>query len=617
VNRHRLFNPKLPLIFLCLCGGVLQPQQADGAVPVLERTITLSVNQDRIETVLKKVSERGGFTFSYNPAIIDLSRTVTADYANMTVREILDVLFKSTIRYKARGDYVILTKGPDVASADSRVYSGYVVDESTGEKLRDVSVYDPVSLSSAVTDAYGYFQIKIDKPSPDLLLAVNKRNYSDTVVYVSPDKSGLLKIPININKEKIASLADSVGEKLKRFWNTKILNPKSANLSNIQDTIHRTSQFSVFPFVGTNRKLSGNVINDYSFNLFGGYSRGVRKLEIGGLFNVVREDVAGAQFAGMINAVWGKTRAFQLAGFANLNRDSVSGARIAGLVNVSWSPVGNFSMAGLSNFMHGDSRGVHLAGLSNLTLGKQVGPHAAGLFNFSTRDATILQVSGLFNFALENMHGAQVSGLINFTGQSVKGAQVSGFMNYAHKVKGVQLGLINFADSIKGVPIGLFSFVSKGYHKIEISADEIFYTNLAFRTGIRQFYNIFTVGAKPPSFKEENPYWTFGYGLGTAPQITRWLSLNIDVTSNQIVVGQSIEAINLLNKLYLGVEVSPWKKIAFTAGVTLNGYVTDTTYGQYAELFTDYQPRIIRDQTFDNALNLKMWWGGKVGIRFL
>ena len=301
-------------MLICLFAGLLNPQQGLAAIPVLERTITLTLTQERIEEVLKKVSERGNFTFSYSPAIVDVNKTITAVYRDMTVREILDALFNGTIRYKARGDYIILTKNTSSVSADAHVYSGYVVDESTGEKLKDVSVYDPISLSSAVTDAYGYFQIKIDNPSPDLLLAVNKRNYADTIVYVSPDRNGLLKIPININKDRIVSLADSVGEKIKRFWNTKILNPRSANLSNIEDTIYRSSQFSVFPFVGTNHKLSGNVINDYSFNLFGGYSRGVRKLELGGFFNIVREDVKGSQAAGIFNAVGGRTTGISSCG---------------------------------------------------------------------------------------------------------------------------------------------------------------------------------------------------------------------------------------------------------------------------------------------------------------
>jgi hypothetical protein len=149
-----------------------------------------------------------------------------------------------------------------------------------------------------------------------------------------------------------------------------------------------------------------------------------------------------------------------------------------------------------------------------------------------------------------------------------------------------------------------------------LSADEIFYTNLAFRTGVSEFYNIFALGAKPDSFKDE-PFWTFGYGVGSSPKLSRRLYLNVDLTANQIVNGTSIEAINLLNKLYVGLEFQAARKFSITVGATLNGYVTDTTYDGYSELFTDYKPDIIAEEDLDNNLNLKMWWGGKVGIRFL
>lgn len=618
------------LISFVLAAAFLLPDFANGSTPLLERTITISLEQERMDIALKKISQQGNFTFSYNPSNVDVSKIVSVSSAGLTVREVLDQLFKGTVQYKTRGNYIILTKAQ---ATSAKEFSGYVVDEATGQRLKNVSVYDPVSLSSAVTDAYGYFKIKIENPSPDLILAINKQNYTDTIVAVPSGRTGLLKIPIAINKHKIEVMADSVEEKIKRFWETKILNAKSANVDNIKDTIYRKTQISFLPFIGTNHKLSGNVINDYSYNIFGGYSRGVRKLELGGMFNLVREDVEGTQLAGIFNAVGGKTTGFQGAGLANLNLDTVKGAQVAGLINLNWNSSEKFSGAGLINFTHMDSKGVHLAGLANMTLGAQHGGHVAGLFNFSTRSSGPLQMAGLFNFAGGSFKGVQASGLLNFSGKEVRGAQVagllnvapgkitgtqvSGLLNYATKVKGAQIGVINIADSIRGVPFGFFSFVLKGYHQIEVSADEIFYTNLAFRTGVRQFYNIFTVGAKPNTFEQEETFWTFGYGLGTAPRLTNWLSLNIDVTANQVLLGKKLDEINMLNKVYVGAELRPAKKIAFIIGVTLNGYVTDATYTQYPELFTDYTPDIIYDHTYSNDMNLKMWWGGKVGIRFL
>ena len=406
-------------------------------------------------------------------------------------------------------------------------------------------------------------------------------------------------ITLSKSKRKISSVSDSVKVKWKRFWHKQFISPEEVNMANVNDTIHRSRQVSLFPFVGTNHKLSGSVVNDYSFNIYGGYSLGVRKLEMAGIFNIERGDVAGTQFAGGFNGVYGKTKALQMAGIINANHDSTRGPQFAGLINLNWNSVGPFSAAGLLNVTHHQSKGWMLAGLGNATLGEQRGPHVAGLFNFSTKNAGPLQIAGL----------------LNFVGTSMEGAQVSGLINYATHIKGVQLGFINVSDSIRGVPIGFLSFVLKGYHKIEISADEIFYSNVSFRTGVHQFYNIFTAGIKPVN--SEEPFWTFGYGVGTAPRLAKWLSLNVDLISNHVSKGNFTEAINSINKAYVGFEIQPAKKFAIAFGVTLNAYITDTTYDGYTSLFSDYTPKIISDHTYSNNLNMKMWWGGKIGLRFL
>jgi hypothetical protein len=133
---------------------------------------------------------------------------------------------------------------------------------------------------------------------------------------------------------------------------------------------------------------------------------------------------------------------------------------------------------------------------------------------------------------------------------------------------------------------------------------------------VRQFYNIFTAGVMPSTLGQDGTFWTFGYGIGTAPRLNPWLSLNFDLTSNQIVQSNIEDGINMLNKLYLGVDMKVSKYFSVTVGATLNGYVTDTTY-EYSELFTDYKPNIMYDRTYSNDINLKMWWGGKIGLRFL
>lgn len=605
-------------------------QTAWSQTPLLERTITLTLQQERLDIALTRISQQGGFTFSYNPSIVDISRIVNFNFAGQTVREVLEILFEGSIQYKVRGNYIILTKA---INSGAQTYSGYVVDEATGKRLKNVSVYDPLTMSSAVTDEYGFFQIQIDKPTAEeVKLAVARREYGDTVVYVSPSRKGLLRIPMDFDEERMNTLADSVAEKLRRFWHTKVLAPENVNIRNIQDTLYRTTQVSFWPFIGTNHTLSGNVINDYSFNIFGGYALGVKKLEIGGLFNIDRGDVHGTQLASIFNAVGGKSHGFQAAGIANLNLDSVKGVALAGIANVSWAGNEKFSGAGIINFTHGRSAGVHLAGVGNFTLGEQQGTHLAGIYNFATRSSGPVQLAGVMNFtagdhkggqgagivnfAAGNVNGAQVGGILNFAAKKLTGAQVSGVLNYATNVRGVQVGLVNIADSVAGVPIGFFSFVMEGYHQLEFAADEVFYLNASFRTGVHHFYNIFTAGVKPSTFDDEQTYWTAGYGVGTAPKLSRKLRLNADITANQIFSGYTLDALNIVSKLYAGIEYHPARKFGLIAGVTLNSHFTDTNYTEYPELFTDYKPTILHETVYNNNINVKMWLGAKVGVRF-
>lgn len=631
-NRAALFRTICSAVFFltCICTEV----SAQQATPYLERTISIKFENERLDLALKQIGQAAGFTFSYNPSIFDTEKKITYSFTRKTVRQILDEIFQGTISYKIRGKHLILTKAKETSKKEEeKLFSGYVVDESTGERLENVSIYDPVTLSSAVTDSYGYFEIKLDNRAEEIRLAINKQSYTDTLVVVPKSNRRLLNIPIQVDKQKLLVAADSVSEKLRRFWNNKILFPKRPNLLNIDDTLYRDIQFSVVPFVGTNHMLSGNVINDVSFNLFGGYGRSVRTFELGGLFNINREDVGITQIAGVFNTNGGSVKGFQLAGVFNVNNGSVNGAQAAGILNANWNGIEYSSVAGVININRKFSKGAHVAGVGNLTLGDQDGPHIAGVFNIATREGSAAQVAGVgniasrdfhgaqvagvFNIAGKNITGSQVAGVFNITGKSTTGGQLAGVVNIAKKVNGNQLALFNFADSVKGVSVGLLSFVAKGYHKIEISADEVFYNNLSFRSGVRRFYNIFTAGAKPNTYKEPQTFWTFGYGLGTARKLTRWLFLDFDLTANQIMQDSNLARLNLLNKLYVGFDIQFSKHFSFIAGATANAHLTNNAYDDYVELFSDYTPRILLEDQINHQTNLRCWLGAKVGLRFL
>jgi hypothetical protein len=214
--------------------------------------------------------------------------------------------------------------------------------------------------------------------------------------------------------------------------------------------------------------------------------------------------------------------------------------------------------------------------------------------------------------------GSQFAGVTNITTEKISGSQIAALFNYGRHVQGTQIGLFNYADSLGGIPIGLLSIVKTGYHKIELSADEVFYTNLAFRTGMRKFYTMIHAGFKPD--KSINPgdssVWTFGYGLGTARKISNKIFLNIDLSAQHVNKGSFTDALSLLNKINVGFDFQLSKGFSIYTGATLNGYLTDNDYTDYPTLFTDFKPNVFYDENI-NGNNLKMWLGAKVALRFL
>lgn len=531
-------------------------------VPVLEKRLSISAQNERIDSFLKRLSQEAGCVFSYSSSSLEVEKTFSGSFSQRPLREILEVVFEGKVQFKQKGVYVILTpKPPDTKEV---IISGYVVDES-GQGIRDATIYDPITLQSSTTDEYGYFRFEVKNPAAENFeLIINKRDFSDTLLI--EEKTSFQKILLKAEEVDLEEVGKSLASSAKEFWFWTKNSVGQLNSENVRDTLRRDFQLSLVPFVGTNRKISGSVVNDYSLNFLGGYSGGTSKAELGGLFNIDRGDVQSVQLAGLVNQVGGK----------------VSGFQMAGLANSVWAGVDAVQLAGLVNFSVGEVNGV--------------------------------QVAGVLNLNTSSLNGTQVAGLANYSQQDVTGAQVSALLNVGRKVNGSQVALFNYADSISGAPVGLISFVRKGYNTIEIGGNEVLPLNLALRTGTRSFYNILFAGMRPePS---DSLTWSFGYGVGTSPKLGKKTFLNLELSSEQLNKG-NVMAMNLINKLYLGFDYQPAKWLGLYAGPTLNYRVYDSSYKEHPDLFAYSDPKIQSEKFYStNDIGTQLWWGFRAGMRF-
>jgi hypothetical protein len=386
--------------------------------------------------------------------------------------------------------------------------------------------------------------------------------------------------------------------------------------SDTDDYERRPFHIGIIYPISSNGTAAGKYVNKTSLHLLAGYSAGLEGFEASGFGNIENDFVNGAQFAGFFNIVKNEVHGAQFAGFTNLTAGYVKGAQFAGYVNV----VADSVEAG------------QFAGFVNVNTGKTKGVQAAGFVNEVTNDIHAAQLAGFVNYA-HNVKGVQLAGFVNLAMGDVNGFQGSGFVNVAQNVKGVQLSIINIADSIDGVPIGLLSIVRKnGYRRVEVWSSETLQANVAFKTGVEKFYNIFAFGMQ---YAGEEFRWGGGYGIGTNFYSGKVFSMNLDLLSFYIqeedekyrtenIINNDGETltiydsdVNLLNYLRLGLNFQLANHLSIFVAPTFNVMVSEVKNIETGEIGSNLPPSwTVYDKTFDNRTNVKMWPGFNAGLRF-
>lgn len=591
-------------ICVCLLPGYISAQE------LLEKRITLKITNLPLDETLQKIGDLGSFSFSYSPDMIDVKSRVSIQAENRSIREILVAIFKDKVTFKERRRYIILQKKTETEKPEEPEnfdLNGYIIDNKTGKKLANASIYESVTLASAVSNQYGYYKIRLPAAHSSLRLEVRREDYIGKSIPIPTRKDTYLQISLNPDTLKLISgrgakhtpvQVDSLHTKVAvpQFEITKAGLPRDTmfidssasgkaitwadyetlrkkyrrvqnkfvsafasakqaiHTRNIEDTLYAPFQASILPFLGTNHGLSGNIVNEYSINLIAGYSLGVSKFEIGSLINVVRGNVTGFQLGGVANVVGNNVTGFQYANFLNMT-------------------LGNF---------------------------------------------TGFQGTNFINYTGKNFRGFQVAGVGNVVVGVLDGYQFSAGYNYAHTVrKGHQIGFINYADSTAKVPFGLFSWVhSNGYRRYEFSTDEFNYFNTAFKTGVERFYNIFNLGFNGDT--KDKPLFTIGYGFGTAQRLGKGWSANADLTGSIVFLNtdRNDDVNQGIVKFALAIEKKIGPRFALFAGPSLNTFFAKDSGLINAEAKKGLSPVWLGKKP-DGSSKVYGWVGFQAGIRFL
>jgi hypothetical protein len=223
------------------------------------------------------------------------------------------------------------------------------------------------------------------------------------------------------------------------------------------------------------------------------------------------------------------------------------------------------------------------------------------------------QVGFGLNYATD-IKGGQFSFGLNVVGDSAQGGQV-GTLNFARHCTGWQIGVVNLSGSITGTSVGVLSVSLKGYHRFDVSTNDVMPLSLMVRTGVRSFHNI--LGFSPSVTPDER--WGGLYGFGFEPSIGSSGFLNIDLTAEQVVEQRVwVDAVNIVGRLNVSYGRTLVGPLSLSVGPSINVLFTDwrdPETGMYLSTLVPSDPLF---EEVQGTTRMSGWLGGKasVGLRF-
>jgi hypothetical protein len=553
-------------ILLSFCGN---------AQSHLDKLVSITMNNQPVSEVLSSISKQGGFYFSYDSRLIPADSIVSLNRIHQPVRQILMILFPGRFIYRESGNYIIIQNPSDNLSGFT--ISGHITDALSGEKIEDASIYEPNQLISVFSDEEGYFHLTLKNKQKPVFIHISKISYLDTVISLPAGWDQDLPVVVHPSPYELNPV--NVSNKVEKTWVAKLFLSsrqmvQSLNLSKF--FADKPYQFSLTPGLGTHGRMGAQVINKFSLNIIGGYTAGVNGVEIGGIFNIVKQDVRNWQIAGMFNVVGGKLNGVQVGGIQNTVLDSVQGIQVAGLMNRNKSSLSGIQVGGLYNRTEKETKGVQLAGLVNS--------------------------SGYQSKSL------QLAGLMNFTKGGTRGVQVSALLNYTRSLSGVQFGIvnINMQDSSEAFSFGLVN-ISRSYHVLSLFTDELGGLDLEFKSGSRKLFSILHVGFNPGS---NHKLMSLGFGLGSEIRLSRKFLVTPELSRQWVYTG-TWEDLNEMFKFNLNLGYRISSRISVFAGPSF------TIYNNHQEsAIPGYQYPVPKENYTLYKINpdLNGWIGWSFGI---
>lgn len=560
------------LLFLVLFCHI--PLLINAQENLLERSVSVNVNEIPLESFLQVLEKNLDIRFSYNADYIP-PKKVSVSLKNVSLFDALSEVFGSDYIFRNNGEYVIILKKSENKKHKSFLLEvqGRVFDQRSGIAISEATIYDLSTKKSTLSDTSGRFSLWLVPTSSSLGIRCNKLGYSDSIAIIAPGSGEEVVFTIKqknstlsyIKTRQLFELAMEDGRAYLIPY--KLISPESRlNSKNVRYFDKQAAQISLIPSIGTNLKLSGAIINHFSINVLAGYSAGVDGFEAGGLLNIIKGDVNGLQVSCVANLSNGAVRGVQMAGAYNRISGSVHGLQLSPGINLGADTV----------------RGV--------------------------------QASGVYNSCSDYINGIQLSLISNHCNGEVSGGQFAAFYNYSRKAA-FQLGIVNVCDTSTGSPLGIVNIIKGGNYGFSLSYDELKSYSVNFHSGTHHLYSLLGF-----SLFDMESRWRMGinFGLGKHLFSERKLSLEMQLLSTAMAVSgsfdtQTVSRVSFSPQFNLKLWNEGFSLSAGPSYITLISGIDN----QYVEtLLGDTKRRIIYANYTSTNNRFDTWLGFSAGLHY-
>jgi len=132
-------------------------------------TVSIHANNERLETVLKKIEKDTEFLFFYRTDEVDKNERISIEKNDSNIKEILDeIAVKTGITYSIKDRHIVLrtqseiSAAPGVSQQSGKRISGNVTDER-GEPVIGANVVEKGTTNGVVTDIDGNFSFTVNE----------------------------------------------------------------------------------------------------------------------------------------------------------------------------------------------------------------------------------------------------------------------------------------------------------------------------------------------------------------------------------------------------------------------------------------------------------------------